>query len=88
MDTTSKHNSTFIYLPLNNFANRMFVSVVGIFLLLAVTFIVFQYKREAEYKVDILTGRLQVVNYQVEAMWPDTTFALPTNCRLTVLDLK
>ena len=40
----------------------MFASVVGIFLLLAGMFLVFQYQRETEYKIDILNNRLQVIN--------------------------
>ena len=67
------------------FANRMFASVVGIFLLLAIMFLVFQYQRETEYKVDILHNRLQVINYQAEALWPDTMRTLPENTRLTVI---
>ena len=59
--------------------------MVGIFLLLAIMFLVFQYQRETEYKVDILHNRLQVVNYQAEEAWPDTLSILPANCRLTVL---
>ena len=70
----------------NSFANRMFASVVGIFLLLAIMFLVFQYQRETDYKVDILHNRLQVVNYQVEGVWPDTLVTLPEkDMRITVI---
>ncbi|MCF0207026.1 MAG: hypothetical protein HUK15_06315, partial [Bacteroidales bacterium] len=85
MATTSNHKK-FLKLTTNSLAGRMLISVVSIFILLALTFIAFQYKRETEYKVDILHNRLQVINYQIDAVWPDTTFALPPLCRLTVLD--
>ena len=68
-----------------NFANKMFISVVGIFLLLAVVFLLFQYQRETEYKVDILNNKLQVINYQVGSTYPDTSTQLPENCRLTII---
>lgn len=73
---------------MNGFANRMFAGVVGIFLLLAVMFLVFQYQRETEYKVDILNNRLQVVNYQVASSDTVPTILLPGGCRITIFDLK
>ncbi|MCF0196049.1 MAG: hypothetical protein HUK03_02210, partial [Bacteroidaceae bacterium] len=90
MDTISKSKDE-ITLPLHSFANRMFISVVSIFLLLAISFVVLQYRRESDYRIDILNNRLQVVNYQAESVWRDTAFVVPPSperCRLTVLDLQ
>ncbi|MCF0202419.1 MAG: histidine kinase [Bacteroidaceae bacterium] len=70
MATTS---NKFLTLNRYSFANRMFCSVVGIFLLLALMFLVFQYQRETAYKVDILHNRLQVVNHQIDQCWTDST---------------
>lgn len=41
---------------------RLFLSVLGIFLLFAVAFIAFQQQRERQYKMDSITQRLQTYN--------------------------
>lgn len=53
---------------------RMYLSVLALFLLFAVAFIVFQQYREKQYKIDTLDLRLQDFNNQLhEAMLADST---------------
>lgn len=44
---------------------KLFFSVVGIFIVFATAFILFQYSREKQYKVDALTHRLQGYNLRM-----------------------
>ena len=49
----------------NSFQRNLLLSIGGVFLLFAVCFSVYQYKREKEYKIDILHSRLQMYNYEM-----------------------
>ena len=42
--------------------NRLFISVLSVFLVFAATFIIFQHNRESEFKVNLLDARLQDYN--------------------------
>ena len=48
-----------------SFQRNLLLSIGGVFLLFAVCFSVYQYKREKEYKIDILHSRLQMYNYEM-----------------------
>ena len=48
-----------------NFQRNLFLSVGGIFLLYALCFSIYQYRREKEYKIDIMQSRLQMYNYEM-----------------------
>jgi len=48
-----------------SFQKNLLVSIGGIFILFAICFSVYQYKREKEYKIDILHSRLQMFNYEM-----------------------
>lgn len=47
------------------FQRNLFFSIGGIFLLFAICFSLYQYRREKEYKIDILHSRLQTYNYEL-----------------------
>ena len=44
---------------------KLFLSVVGVFVLFAVSFIIFQQSRERQYKIDALQQHLQDYNIRV-----------------------
>lgn len=48
-----------------SFQRNLLLSIGGVFLLYAICFSVYQYKREKEYKIDILHSRLQMYNYEM-----------------------
>lgn len=48
-----------------SFQKNLLVSIGGIFLLFVICFIVYQYEREKEYKIEILHSRLQMYNYEM-----------------------
>ena len=48
-----------------SFQRNLLLSLGGVFLLFAICFSVYQYKREKEYKIDILHSRLQMYNYEM-----------------------
>lgn len=48
-----------------SFQKNMFFSVGTIFVLFALCFSIYQYRREKEYKIDILHARLQMYNYEM-----------------------
>ncbi len=48
-----------------SFQKNLFFSIGGIFLLFAICFSLYQYRREKEYKIDILHSRLQTYNYEL-----------------------
>ena len=48
-----------------SFQRNLLLSIGGVFLLFAVCFSVYQYRREKEYKIDILHSRLQMYNYEM-----------------------
>ena len=48
-----------------SFQRNLLLSIGGVFLLFAICFSVYQYKREKEYKIDILHSRLRMYNYEM-----------------------
>jgi len=48
-----------------SFQKNLLISIGGIFLLFAISFSVYQYQREKDYKIDILHSRLQMYNYEM-----------------------
>lgn len=48
-----------------SFQRNLLLSLGGVFLLFAVCFIAYQYKREKEFKIEILHSRLQMYNYEM-----------------------
>ncbi len=46
--------------------HRFYVSVLAIFMVFAVSFIIFQWNREKQYKVDLLEGKLQDYNIRMD----------------------
>ncbi len=66
----------------NAFQRNLMLSVGGMFLLFAVCFSAYQYKREREFKTDVLHSRLQTFNYAMmqtlgrEGLLDSTQFAL------------
>ncbi len=54
-----------IALKSKSFQRNLLLSIGGVFLLFAICFSVYQYKREKEYKIDILHSRLQMYNYEM-----------------------
>ncbi len=81
-----------------SFQKNLLFSIGGIFLLFAVCFIGYQYKREKAFKVDILHARLQVVNCRLmqtvgrdKLLDPQALRAFVDSChieglRMTVID--
>ena len=49
----------------NTFQRNLLISICGVFLLFSICFSVYQYRREKEYKIDILHSRLQMYNYEM-----------------------
>lgn len=60
MDTALKPNKG--YRHFFSFSRRLFLSVILLFLVFAVSFIVYQYQREKEYKIELLNTKLQDCN--------------------------
>lgn len=83
-----------------SFQTNLLVSIGGIFLLFAICFSVYQYKREKEYKIDILHSRLQMYNYEMiqslgqDGLLNDSLFLAYTRShsvdkmRVTVIDTR
>ena len=71
MDTVSNvnklrwHNHDKIFLSHPPFSQRLFLSVIFLFLGYAVCFMLFQYKREKAYKIELLNTQLQNYNNQL-----------------------
>lgn len=59
MDTASKLNNSTHFL---SFSQKLFLSVVSLFLVFAGCFLAYQYQREKEYKIDLLDTKLQDYN--------------------------
>ncbi len=56
-----------------SFAGRLFLSVGIVFVLFAVCFSVYQYKRERQFKTDIMDARLQAYCYEMmQSLGPDS----------------
>ncbi|MBE6288230.1 MAG: two-component sensor histidine kinase [Mediterranea massiliensis] len=58
MDIVSKSNKK----QLLSFSQKLFLSVISLFLVFVLCFLAFQYKREKEYKIDLLDIQLQDYN--------------------------
>ena len=56
MDTASKLNNTTHFL---SFSRKLFLSVISLFLVFAGCFQANKYKREKEYKIDLMDIKLQ-----------------------------
>lgn len=54
-----------IALKNKSFQKNLLFSIGGIFLLFSICFVVYQYQREKEFKIDILHSRLQMFNYEM-----------------------
>lgn len=52
--------------PILSFSQKLFVSVISLFLTFAACFIAYQYQREKEYKVELLHTQLQDYNDRLE----------------------
>ena len=48
-----------------SFQHSLFFSVGIVFLLFVFCFMVYQYRREKEYKIDVIHSRLQMYNYEM-----------------------
>ncbi len=81
-----------------SFTKGLFLSVVGVFIMLAVCFAFYQHHREKEYKIDIMHSRLQMYNYELmqsldTAVYNPAEFATYMNThpieglRVTVVDV-
>lgn len=65
--------------PLISFSQKLFLSVISLFLLSVVCFLVYQYRREKAYKIELLDLQLQDYNERIylelhdrpAALWPD-----------------
>ena len=49
-----------------SFSQRLFLSVLLLFLLFVICFVAYQYHREREYKIELLNTKLQDYNRQME----------------------
>ena len=54
-----------IHLRSKSFQNNLLFSIGGIFVVFAVCFSIYQFKREKEYKIDIMHSQLQMYNYEM-----------------------
>lgn len=52
--------------PLMSFSQKLFISVISLFLIFAGCFIAYQFQREKEYKVELLNTKLQDLNERLE----------------------
>jgi signal transduction histidine kinase len=59
------HQSATSMVRTKSFESNLFVSVGTIFILFALCFVVYQYDREKEYKIDIMQSVLQTNNYEI-----------------------
>ena len=99
MGTALKPNNIRRYL---SFSRRLFLSVILLFLVFAVSVIAFQYQREKTYKIELLNLQLQDYNedlyYKLQAT-PDTLWNSfmadylknsfsPEHLRVTIMDLQ
>ncbi len=53
------------HLKSKSFQRNLFLSVGGIFLLFAICFILYQHKRETQFKIDLMNARLQSYCYEM-----------------------
>lgn len=58
-------NHNMLMIKSKSFQKNIFFSVGTIFVLFSLCFSIYQYKREKEYKIDILHARLQMYNYEM-----------------------
>lgn len=83
-----------------SFQRNLFVSIGVIFVLFALCFSMYQYRREKEYKIDIMQSRLQMYNYEMMQTLGEDSLLNPSTfndyvarhnvegLRVTVIDLK
>ncbi|WP_297329359.1 ATP-binding protein [uncultured Bacteroides sp.] len=98
MDTVLKPNNKKLFL---SFSRKLFLSVISLFLVFAVSFITYQYQREKEYKVELLDMQLQNYNSRLHQKLqeiPDSTRNIMlhkyiakyvnNDLRVTIVDLQ
>ena len=98
MDTVLKPNNEKLFL---SFSRKLFLSVISLFLVFAVSFITYQYQREKEYKVELLDMQLQNYNSRLHQKLqeiPDSTRNIMlhkyiakyvnNDLRVTIVDLQ
>ena len=54
-----------------SFSQRLFLSVMSLFLLFVICFVAYQYHREKAYKIELLNTKLQDYNRQMEESFSD-----------------
>ncbi len=97
MDIVSKSNKK----QLLSFSQKLFLSVISLFLVFVLCFLAFQYKREKEYKIDLLDIQLQDYNERLAIDLKDIpesrhdsmlqTYAtkyMDKHIRITLIDLQ
>ena len=47
------------------FSKKLYLSVIGVFVLFAVCFVLFQFHREKAYKLELMQNRMQIYNYEM-----------------------
>ncbi len=82
-----------------SFSRKLFFSVISLFLVFAVSFILYQYQREKAYKVDLLNLQLQDYNYRLHDILEENSIdsiipqeylytQVPEGLRITLIDLS
>lgn len=68
--TEPKMDTAAVNKPFLPFGWKLFISVMSLFIVFSICFIAYQYRREKEYKVELLNSRLQDYNDRlVEVIW-------------------
>lgn len=101
MDTVSKKYKLGGNRPILSFSQKLFLSVVSLFLISVVCFLVYQYRREKAYKVELLDLKLQDFNDRIyqelhdepDSLWGTTLHAFKSQyvdkgLRITLIDLS
>lgn len=55
-----------------SFQSSLLFSIGGVFVVFAICFLAYQFKREKEYKIDIMQSRLQMYNYEMMQVLGDS----------------
>lgn len=99
MDIVSKINNNWFYTPMSvtrmiSFSQRLFLSVLLLFLSFATCFLIYQYQREKVFRIEVLNTRLQSYNIQMyetlaegKEEWTDSLLARYTKFH-TLPDLR
>lgn len=98
MDTALKPNRE---RPFLSFSRKLFLSVISLFLVFAACLLTYQYKREKEYKVELLNTQLQDNNERLylelkdvpDSLWQTTILqymykSANRDLRITIVDLQ